>query len=131
MRFETKILLVFGAVSLIVLYLGPGSLSYEEAMSNAKRDKFALDAEQLSQLERKQRRFSAQAIPACTESTGAVPEAFTLVVEIGSGGQVVRSWRQGDSGFAICFQKIATDYFELRSVQPPFFAVFESGESAQ
>lgn len=120
-------MLLFGALALIMLYLGSGNLSYQEALAIAAHDRSTLNAEQLSRLQSRQERFSAQAVPACIESSGAQAEAFTLVVEIGPGGQVARSWRQGGSNFAICLQKIASDYFEFRTVDPPFFIAFVYG----
>ena len=125
LQFEWKLLLVFGAVLLVVLYFGSGSLSYQEAKSQADRDKSTISAGQLSKLETKQARFAAQAIPSCVESTGVVPDNFTVVVEIGADGQVARSWRRGDSNFEICFQRIMNEYFEFRAIEEPFFTTFE------
>lgn len=125
LQIESKLLLICGAILLVVLYFGSGSLSYQEAKSNADRDRAAISAGQLSSLEKKQARFAAQAIPSCVESTGVAPDNFTVVVEIGADGRVARSWRQGDSNFVICFQRIMNDYFEFRAIEQPFFAAFE------
>jgi hypothetical protein len=125
LAFEIKLLLVFGTVLLVVLYFGAGNLSFEEAVAKASEDKSSFSPETLSRLEQKQARFTDQAFPPCLETTGIVPDNFTVVIEIGSNGQVARSWRQGDSEFVICFQRIMTEYFDFRSIEQPFFTAFE------
>ena len=125
LNFEFRVMLYFGVALLIVIFIGPGKLSYQEARSQADEDKSSFSARQMSKLEQKQASFTAQAFPACIESTGIAPVNFTVVVEIGSNGRVARSWRQGDSEFVVCFQRITTEYFEFRSIEQPFFAAFE------
>jgi len=109
--FEVKLLLVFGVFMAVVLNYGSGNMSFEEALSKAHIDKSSLSSSRLSKLEKFQTRFFAEALPACLESRGNVADNFTLVIEVGSNGQVARSWRQGDSEFVICFQKLVTDNF--------------------
>jgi hypothetical protein len=65
------------------------------------------------------------AFPPCQESTGKAPGSFAVVIEVGSDGQVARSWRGGDSDFEICFQKLMTNSFFFISFEQPFFTAFE------
>ena len=125
LQFEVKFLLLFGSVLLVVLYFGSGNLSFEEAKSQADEDKSSFSPGQLSKLESYQTRFTAMAFPPCQESTGMAPDNFAVVIEVGSDGQVVRSWRRGDSDFAICFQKLMTDNFFVISFEQPFFTAVE------
>lgn len=125
MTFELKILLLFSTVMLTVMYFGSGNLTYEEAWSRAEADHSSLSAEQRIGLKAKQVRFTAQAIPACLDSAGDVPDNFTVIVEMGTDGEVVRSWRQGESPFVICIQRLMTEYFAYRGMEGRFFYIFE------
>jgi hypothetical protein len=125
MQFEVKLLLVFGTVLLGVLYFGSGNLSFEEAKAQAYEDRSSFSSGQLSKLERFQARFTEMAFPPCQESTGKAPGSFAVVIEVGSDGQVARSWRGGDSDFEICFQKLMTNSFFFISFEQPFFTAFE------
>ena len=97
LQFEIKLLLIFGSVLLVVLFLGPGNLSFEEAKSKAKKDQSSFSGAQLSKLKNTQARFTEVAFPRCLESINAIPDNFAVVIEIGPDGHVARSWRKGDS----------------------------------
>ena len=125
LQFEVKLLLVFATVLLVVLYFGSGNLSFEEAKAKAYEDRSSFSPAQLNKLERFQARFAEMAFPPCRESTGMAPGNFAVVIEVGSDGQVARSWRRGDSDFVICFQKLMTDNFFFISFEQPFFTEFE------
>jgi hypothetical protein len=125
MRFEVKLLLAFGMVLLVALLFGSGSLSFEEAKSKAFEDRSSFSSAQLSKLEKFQAKFTEQALPLCLENTAIVADNFTLVFEVGSNGQVARSWRQGNSDLVACFQKLITDNFFYVSIGKSFFTSFE------
>ncbi|MFT5398922.1 MAG: hypothetical protein ACI8XW_001722 [Gammaproteobacteria bacterium] len=125
LQFEIKLLLIFGIVLLLVLFFGSGNLSFEEAKSRAKKDRSSFSEAQLIKLKKYQARFTEAAFPPCLKSTDAAPDSFTVVIEIGSNGHVARSWRQGDSNFVICFERLMTDNFVFRSIGQPFFTSFE------
>jgi len=125
LQFEVRLLLAFGTILLVVLVLGSGNLSFEEARSKAHQDRSSFSPGQLSRLEKFQARFTEQAFPPCLESTGDVPGSFAVVVEVGTNGHVLRSWRQGDSDFVICFQQLMTDNFVFVSMGQPFFTMIE------
>jgi hypothetical protein len=124
MHFETKLILGFAAVIAIVLYMGGGSPSFEEASSQARSDELSLDAGRLEKLNAFKGKFAAAAIPECVATTATAASDFTVVVEIGSDGEVARSWRQGDSKFAVCIQQSMTENFIYRHVGRPFFTSF-------
>ena len=125
MHFETKLILGFGAVIAIVLYLGSGSPSFEEASAQAASDGLSLDPARLEKLNAFKRKFAAAAIPKCTETTNSAASDFTIVVEIGSHGEVARSWRRGDSKFVVCIQQSMTENFIYRHIGQPFFTALE------
>jgi hypothetical protein len=125
LQFEVKLLLAFAVVSLVVLLLGSGNLSFEEAKAKAFADRSSFSAGQLTKLEKFQTRFTESAFPPCRASTGMVPGNFTVIIEVGADGHVARSWRQGDSEFVICFQQLMTENFFFISRGQPFFTVFE------
>ena len=100
-------------------------MSFEEAISKARADRLSLSSSGLSQLDKFQARFIEQGFSSCLETKDVVTDNFTLVIEVGSNGQVARSWRQGDSEFVICFQKLVTDNFFFISIGQPFFTSFE------
>ena len=126
MQFELKLLLGFGAVFLVVVLFGAGRLSFEAAKARAIETQSSFSDPLLSQLEKQQAKFTDQAVSSCFESTGIIADDFAVVAEIGSNGQVARSWRQGDSNFVICFQRVMTEYFVFRSVGQPFYVLFET-----
>ena len=111
MKFELKILLLFAALILVMLFSGFGSMSFDEAKSRAAADRVGLSADQLSILGKKQARFLHRPFLPVLIPAALSPTIFTLVVEIGVDGLVSRSWRQGDSNFGVCFQRLMTEYF--------------------
>jgi hypothetical protein len=125
MHFETKLILGFGAVIAIVLYMGGGSPSFEEASSQATSDELSLDPARLEKLNAFKRKFAAAAIPECIKNTDSAAGNFTIVVEIGSDGEVARSWRRGDSKFVVCIQQSMTENFIYRHIGQPFFTSLE------
>ena len=125
MHFETKLILGFGAFIAIVLYMGGGSPSFEEAGSQAASDELSLDPNRLAKLNAYKRKFAAAAIPQCVKITDSAESDFSIIVEIGSDGEVARSWRRGDSKFAVCLQQSMTENFIYRHVGQPFFTSLE------
>ena len=125
MHFETKLILGFGALIVIVLYMGSGSSSFEEARSQARSDELSLDPARLQKLNAFKRKFAAAAIPRCIETTGTAAGEFSIIVEMGSDGEVARSWRQGDSKFVVCLQQSMTENFIYRQLGRPFFTSLE------
>jgi hypothetical protein len=125
LQFEVKLLLAFGAVMIVVLFFGSGNLSFAEAKAKAYAERSSLSSGQLTKLDKFQARFTESTLPPCLDTTGIVPDKFTVVIEVGSNGQVARSWRQGNSDFVICFQKSMTENFFFISIGRPFFTSFE------
>ena len=107
------------------LLFGWGRISFDEARDRAAADWRLFDPMQIKRIESKQARLGEQAIAACLETSGVTPDNFTLVVEIGTDGLVARSWRQGDSRFVTCFQRLMTEFFEFRGLQRSFFFAYE------
>lgn len=125
MRFETKLVVGFAAVIGVVLYMGSGSPSFEEARSQAVSDELSLDPARLQKLNAFKRKFSAAAIPQCMKTTGSAVSDFSIIVEIGADGEVARSWRQGDTKFVVCVQQSMTENFIFRHIGQPFFTSLE------
>jgi hypothetical protein len=130
LQFEVKLLLAFGTVMLVVLFFGSGNLSFEEAQAQAYADRSSFSSGQLEKLDKFQARFTESAFPPCLDTTNIVPDKFTVVIEVGANGQVTRSWRQGNSDFVICFQKLMTENFFFISTGKPFFTSFEYGNAS-
>jgi hypothetical protein len=118
-------LLVFGLLALIVVFSGTGSLSFAEAKARADKDEASLNAGRLEKLGRVRRRFTEAAIPPCVETGGSRPANFSLVLEIRADGYVGRSWRRGDSRFAVCMQTLMRDNFFMTPYSQPFFIYLE------
>lgn len=125
MKFELKLLLLIAPILLVAFFSGSGSLSFTEAKVRADADRIRFSEVQKDRLQTKQERFVRQAIPACLESSGINPDNFALVVEIGPDGRVARSWRQDDSRFVTCFQRLMTEFFEYRGMEGSFFFSYE------
>ena len=115
MKFESKVLILFSITIGIVIYMGAGNLSFEEARLKASQDEVFLNSSQLQKLAEIKKQFAGVAIAGCMESTGSESEDLSVVVELGADGSVARSWRQGDSRFIVCIQKSLTDNFIFRS----------------
>ncbi len=125
MPFEAKVLLIFCSAMLVVFFVGPGNLSFSEAKAKADKYESTLSANETDELKKNQDKFAEIAFPACSDATGTEPDNFTVVVEITVDGYVSRSWRKGNSKFAICFQKSVTDHFVYWTVKQSFFISFE------
>ena len=125
MKFERKLLLLFVAILMAALLFGWGRISFDEARDRAAADWRLFDPMQIKRIESKQAHLGEQAISACLETSGVTPDNFTLVLEIGTDGRVIRSWRQDDSRFVTCFQRLANEFFEFRGLDRSFFMAYE------
>ncbi|MFT5505320.1 MAG: hypothetical protein ACI8XC_003039 [Gammaproteobacteria bacterium] len=126
MQFEVKVLLIFVTFILGAIYIGPGSLSYQYVKLMADQDESLLKKSQRVKLDKVRGKFLEFVMPQCSGSSSEALDDFNVVVEIGPDGYVIRQWRNGDSKFATCFQKAATDHFFYWNAGKPIFVSFET-----
>ena len=124
-KFGTKLAVLFVVVVALTLYFAWDRMSFDEARAQAARDWRGLDVAQTRRLAAKKARFTEQAVPACLESSRVTPDNFVLIVEIGSDGRVARSWRQQDSRFMTCIQRLMNEYFEFRGLDRSIYVAYE------
>jgi hypothetical protein len=125
MSFEIKVLILFCPILLAVLFLGSGSLSYQDAKLKADQDEALLNLDRLNNLTNVRNKFIQSVLPLCTKVTDEMPVDVNLVLEIGSKGDVKRQWRKEDSKISSCFQKVAVDNFFFWNAGKAIFISFK------
>ncbi len=124
LRFEVKVILVFVCGFSVLLFIGSGNLSFEEARLRAENDDAGFKAPILSELNQSKKLFLKAGTSRCNTGDKANSDSFETIVEIGSKGEVIRSWRQKNTNFEICMQNLITQYFYFRRVEKGFFTIF-------
>lgn len=93
-------------LSIALWSLSAATLDFDKAKQLADRDEGALVGEMRAQLVSSQGGAAKVAFEACTSTPPVrVLPSFAIVMELNRNGQVTRSWREGDSEFAVCVEK--------------------------
>ncbi len=81
-------------------------MDYAAAKALADADEASLDATTRQANLALQRAFLDAAVKACaTDKTTAQLENFVVVMRLDASGQVVETWRRGDSALALCVER--------------------------
>lgn len=92
---------------LFVAQLAAADISFAQAKALADQYESAIASKDLTALVGAQSKALDEAIAACGPIKGS-PPAFTVVVHVDQGGATDRTWRDGESALARCFeQKLA------------------------
>ncbi|WEN13642.1 hypothetical protein PY254_10290 [Rhodanobacter sp. AS-Z3] len=69
-------------------------------------------------------------VPQCAQTAGpgGMPP-FVVVVELDAAGKVVMTWREGDSDFAVCFERRLGALSLMAPPHAPFYTSFEMSMS--
>jgi hypothetical protein len=115
------------ALAIAVLWAGVASAqadSYTQAKAKADADEAALSSTDANTLLKAQGVVLGEGIAACaTPNPDMAP--FVVVAELDSAGRIVRTWREGGTPLAICFQKQLANRVLSRPPRAPFFTSFE------
>lgn len=117
------------AIALAIAALWAGTVhaqtdSYAQAKAKADADEAALSPADRQALTAAQGETVDKGIAACaTPNPDMAP--FVVVAELDTAGRVVRTWREGGTPLAICFQKQLANRVLSRPPRTPFFTSFE------
>jgi hypothetical protein len=115
------------ALAIAALWVGVASAqadSYAQAKAKADADERALSSTDSKTLLEAQGVVLGEGIAACaTPNPDMAP--FVVVAELDSGGRIVRTWREGGTPLAICFQKQLANRVLSKPPRAPFFTSFE------
>jgi hypothetical protein len=119
----------FAATTLAIAALWAGSTQaqtdrYAQAKAKADADEAALPAADSQALLAAQDALLNEGIAACvTPNPDMAP--FVVVVELDAAGRIVRTWREGSTPLAICFQKQLANRVLSKPPRAPFYTSFE------
>jgi hypothetical protein len=103
-----------------------GSLVYADAKTLADRDEASVSKAEAQALLDSQSAVIGRIMPVCALATKpiAIPP-FVVVVKLDLTGKVVATWRNGDSDFAICFERKVVGLSLFTPPHAPFYTSFE------
>lgn len=97
---------------------------YAQAKAKADSDEAALSSSDRQTLMAAQSAAVDEGIAACaTPNPDMAP--FVVVAELDTAGRIVRTWREGGTPLAICFQKQLANRLLSKPPRAPFFTSFE------
>jgi len=103
-----------------------GQLSFVSAKALADRDEASLRKEQGGALVQSQAPVVQKAMSSCLAlATSTKPPAFVVVVELDLSGKVRKTWRDGDSEVARCFENIVGEAKLFSPPRAPFYSSFD------
>lgn len=98
--------------------------SYAQAKAKADADEATLSPTDRQTLTAAQGETVDKGVSACaTPNPDMTP--FVVVVELDASGRIVRTWREGGTPLAICFQKQLANRVLSKPPRTPFFTSFE------
>jgi hypothetical protein len=125
-------IILFAALAVSALPVLAAAQSYAEAKALADRDEASVSKTQSSALLASQGAAIDRIVPACARAMGpAGMPPFVVVVELDAAGKVVATWREGDSDFAVCFEKQLSTFSLIAPPRAPFYTSFEMSMSPQ
>jgi hypothetical protein len=115
------------ALAVAALWIGTGHAqtdTYAQAKAKADADEAGLSPSGRQALMAAQSAAVDEGIAACATPNPDMA-AFVVVAELDASGRIVRSWRQGGTPLAICFQKQLANRVLSEPPRAPFFTSFE------
>lgn len=100
---------------------------YDAALALARKDEASLSPDQAAALIEAQGDVGGRALAQCrTDSGGILADlsAFTVVLQLDAQGKVVRTWRDGESPIAACFEKAMHAQSLVAPPRAPFHTFF-------
>lgn len=125
-------IILFAALAVSAFPVFATTQSYAGAKALADRDEASLSKTQSGALLASQEAVIDQIVPLCARAAGpkGMPP-FVVVVELDAGGKIVATWREGDSDFAVCFEKQLSTLSLFAPPRAPFYTSFEMSMSRQ
>lgn len=119
-------IIFFVALAVSALPAFAATQSYAEAKALADRDEASVSKAQSAALLASQGEAINRIVPACAGAMGtAGMPPFVVVVELDAAGKVVATWREGNSDFAVCFEKQLGALSLFAPPHAPFYTSFE------
>lgn len=126
MKLRVRKIMFFGALAVLAGPLHAASLSFAEAKVLADRDESAVSRVQSAALLASQGEAVDRIVPQCSwlAGPGGMPP-FIVVAELDASGRVVATWREGQSDFAVCFERKLGVRSLFVPPHAPFYTSFE------
>lgn len=115
------------ALAIAALWVGNAhaqSDSYVQAKAKADADEAALSSADKQALMAAQSAAVDKGIADCATPNPDMA-SFVVVAELDAAGRIVRTWREGSTPLAICFQKQLANRVLSKPPRTPFFTSFE------
>jgi len=119
-------IVLFAALAVSVLPALAAEQSYAAAKALADRDEASVSKAQSAALLQSQGAAIDRIVPLCgraMEPAGMPP--FVVVAELDAAGRIVATWREGNSDFAVCFEKQLGRLSLFVPPRAPFYTSFE------
>jgi len=100
---------------------------YDEALALARTDEASLSPEQAAVLTESQGDAGGRMLAQCRTDNGGILadlSAFTVVLQLDGKGKVLRTWRDGESPIAACFEKAMQAQSLAAPPRAPFHTFF-------
>ncbi|MGY3038872.1 hypothetical protein ACVWWQ_000459 [Rhodanobacter sp. TND4EL1] len=126
MKFRTRTIILFAACVFAAHSAFAAVPTYADAKAWADRDEAAVSKAESADLLKTQRAAIDRIVPQCagTAAPSGMPP-FVVVVELDEVGNVVKTWREGDSDFAACFERKLGGLSLFVPPHAPFYTSFE------
>jgi hypothetical protein len=100
-------------------------LSFEQASTLSDRDEASLSPTQTEQLMNAQGQAGGESHAACF-AAGVKRDLspYTVIMKLDASGKVVRTWRQGTTPLAICFEREMGQRMHFKPPRAPFYTGF-------
>jgi hypothetical protein len=101
-------------------------MDFAAAKAAADADEASLEESARAAALEQQGAFLDAGISACADARNTARlEGFVIVVELDDSGQVVRTWRRGDSPLALCIERHSRGKLMFVPPRTPFYASLE------
>ncbi|UJJ52603.1 MULTISPECIES: hypothetical protein [Rhodanobacter] len=131
MEIDMRRIIFFAALAVSVLPVFAAAQSYAGAKALADRDEASVSKAQSGVLLASQGAAIDRIVPLCERAMGpAGMPPFVVVVELDAAGKIVATWREGNSDFAVCFEKQLGTLSLFVPPRAPFYTSFEMSMSA-
>jgi hypothetical protein len=102
-----------------------GELSFEQASALSDRDEASLTPTQTEQLMKAQGQAGGESHAACfTAGVKRDLSPYTVIMQLDASGKVVRTWRQGTTPLAMCFEREMGRRMQFKPPRTPFYTGF-------
>jgi hypothetical protein len=121
MRIQLFVTLLFATTTAFAT-----DLTFEQASALANKDVASLNGDQTLALAQSQSKASSVALAKCPQPTRSADYAsFVIVMELDASGKATRTWLQGSTAAAVCFNETMSHETYFKPPHAPFYASYD------